>query len=649
MANSIRIHHRQIKKAYTNVNTCIENPFETAEIIEDDGIYGSTDEPLENPFECSELEYSEDDSDAEDNRPLSAMAAIHLASRPMSNLSHTVHGLGLRPRSRSHINLHQMNHDNDSGYYTMNGRSHTTNGGLAPPHPRIEQRRASMDASTTDQFIVAVLSHANKQNSVDRAQTWSGTVSAHTLATMSEKERKRQESIFELIITEHVFLRNMVTVIEVFRQPLQSVLPSKDIKNVFLNLDEIIMYSAQLLNDLLERQESDKRILRSIGDIFGLHLSAMQCFRSYCSRASTAARYPRIVAILQEARQNSRSHKLDLSTLLIEPMQRITRYKLLLNQIHKLTPKDNADSIQLSGVIDGLETLLEETNESTRVLENIARLREINSWVDLSDLGKHFDLTGQTIYFEQRYIIMDSAIVKANSGRKLHAYLFTDMLLLTQPPKHRSTSGYKNAVYREPLLLNEIQVRGEPTSRKASAECCFQIVHDNNTITLKTANIGSKNKWIKEITKAKEEFELAKERLDGAPPPISSVLGMLRVLVCEAGALVNPDQYAFRTTVDAYCVVTVCGQQKRTVTIENSNNPRWQESFVFPVDDMRETVRVDVYHRISKYSQPEFLGSAEIDLSTLDQYGGKSAKNTFRLSNARRTGSVTLHLTFDPR
>jgi hypothetical protein len=69
-------------------------------------------------------------------------------------------------------------------------------------------------------------------------------------------------------------------------------------------------------------------------------MSDMQCFHSYCSRESTAARRlqyhrsrdPRIVAILQEARQNSRSQKLDLSTLLIEPMQRITRYKLLLKR-----------------------------------------------------------------------------------------------------------------------------------------------------------------------------------------------------------------------------------------------------------------------------------------------------------------------------
>jgi hypothetical protein len=31
--------------------------------------------------------------------------------------------------------------------------------------------------------------------------------------------------------------------------------------------------------------------------------------------------------------------------------------------------------------------------------------------------------------------------------------------------------------------------------------------------------------------------------ITGAPPPENTVLGTLSVLVCEAGALVNPDQY----------------------------------------------------------------------------------------------------------
>ncbi|RKP24942.1 hypothetical protein SYNPS1DRAFT_29314 [Syncephalis pseudoplumigaleata] len=192
-----------------------ENPFETAEIIEDDdGISGSgSGALLENPFECSELEYSEedDDDDAEDdNRPLST---LRLPAGPVLQVQAEALDWSGRPRSRSHVNLSQLDYEQES--HALNGKAHSASNSLAPPPPRLPPRRGSFDTSSDNHFVSTVLNYANKRNSVDRARTWSGTVSAHTLATMDEQERKRQEAIFELIITEHVFLRNMVTITEV--------------------------------------------------------------------------------------------------------------------------------------------------------------------------------------------------------------------------------------------------------------------------------------------------------------------------------------------------------------------------------------------------------------------------------------------------
>ncbi|RKP06083.1 Dbl homology domain-containing protein [Thamnocephalis sphaerospora] len=636
---------------YASPATELENPFETAEVLDDEQDSSNSDgEGTENPFECSELEYSEedDDDDDDDNLPLSATLCP-----PMGVISGQLDKFTLRQRSRSEATL-----TCDQPGSRLPARP-LSNGSLSPGLS-MEQRRASVGTAVGDSFVLAVLERAKEQNSIDRAHTWSGTVTAHTLATMSDDERKRQETIFELITTEHSFLRSMQGVVEAFREPLRKLMPESDVNGIFLNIDEILVCSASLLNDMLDRQQDDKRVIKQIGDILFVHMPEMQCYRTYCCQQASASRRlqhqrsrdPRVVAQLQEARRDSRVRKLDLSSFLIEPMQRITRYKLLLKQasrIHDRTPADHSDKAMLKDVLASVSELLDETNESTRVLENLEKLREISSWVDLTCLDKNFDLTGQTIYFEQREFIMEGKLVKANSGRKLLVYLFNDMLLLTQPPKHRSTSGYKNAIYREPLLLSDITVRSEPTNKRASGETCFQIVHGNHVITLKAPNIGSKTKWVREIELAKVQFRDAKQRLDGAPPPPSTVIGSMRVLVCEAGALVNPDQHAFRTTVNSFCVITACGQRQSTSMIANSNNPRWQESFIFPVDDLSEVIRVDVYHRTSLYGQPDFLGSCELPMSTLDPYGGKSTKTTMRLSNTRRTGSVTLHVTFDPK
>jgi hypothetical protein len=39
-------------------------------------------------------------------------------------------------------------------------------------------------------------------------------------------------------------------------------------------------------------------------------------------------------------------------------------------------------------VLTSVATLLEETNETTRALDNLDKLRDINSWVDFSTLDK---------------------------------------------------------------------------------------------------------------------------------------------------------------------------------------------------------------------------------------------------------------------
>jgi hypothetical protein len=151
---------------------CVENPFETAEIIEDDSAYDVTDTLLENPFECSELEYSEDDDDNvvddDDDRPLSTMTTIRLPAGPLLNLQKEALNWSQRPRSKSQINLSRLNYDGN--HYALNAKSHSSNSTLAPPPPELPPRRASFDTPSNNNFVTTVLTYANKQNSVDRAQ-----------------------------------------------------------------------------------------------------------------------------------------------------------------------------------------------------------------------------------------------------------------------------------------------------------------------------------------------------------------------------------------------------------------------------------------------------------------------------------------------
>lgn len=48
---------------------------------------------------------------------------------------------------------------------------------------------------------------------------------------------------------------------------------------------------------------------------------------------------------------------------------------------------------------------------------------------------------------------MDGALFKSKSGRKLHGFLFNDVLILAEPLKSLSQKGYLYSLYREVIYI----------------------------------------------------------------------------------------------------------------------------------------------------------------------------------------------------
>jgi hypothetical protein len=125
----------------------LENPFETAEVIEE---YDDKDLEAENPFEGSEIEYSESDEDIEDNVPLSRLA---------SHLDRST----FRQRSWSAIDL---------GYEAPGSRvqPRPTSENILSTYSSIDSRKRSSEIAASTSLVNSVLEHARKQSSLDRVQ-----------------------------------------------------------------------------------------------------------------------------------------------------------------------------------------------------------------------------------------------------------------------------------------------------------------------------------------------------------------------------------------------------------------------------------------------------------------------------------------------
>lgn len=74
-------------------------------------------------------------------------------------------------------------------------------------------------------------------------KTWSSLVDAGALESLPPKPRKRQEAIFELILTEGTFLSSMQMVIQTWFQGLQTLLEPEVYSVICANLEDILLWS----------------------------------------------------------------------------------------------------------------------------------------------------------------------------------------------------------------------------------------------------------------------------------------------------------------------------------------------------------------------------------------------------------------------
>ncbi|KAI8146299.1 hypothetical protein BJV82DRAFT_412188 [Fennellomyces sp. T-0311] len=279
--------------------------------------------------------------------------------------------------------------------------------------------------------------------------TWASTMDGQELDAIPPEERKRQEAIFELISTEKTYLRDLQLIINVFYADSSKYLTRDEQDVVFSNIDDLLLCNTALLSDLESRQHEGAGVVSNIGDVFLKHAENLTCYSTYCRNQSFASRFLQdkrqqdqwFNVFLKTAQSRPECRALDLSHFLLEPMQRITRYPLLLQNILHATPKKHPDYGVLRSALAKSSHILQNVNEETRRYENSQKMRELSRLLDMGDYGR-LDLPS-------REFVMEGVLYKAKSGRKLHGYLFNDILILTEPLKGLSPEGYLYRLYKE--------------------------------------------------------------------------------------------------------------------------------------------------------------------------------------------------------
>jgi len=130
-------------------------------------------------------------------------------------------------------------------------------------------------------------------------------------------------------------------IIDVFYGPLQNILHSKELNIIFSNIEDILLCNTAILSDLEQRQKDDEFFVNNIGDILLKHSENLKCYEIYCGNQLNASKFLQkgrnedklFADFLKKAQLDPKCGSLDLSSFLLKPMQRITRYPLLIRQV----------------------------------------------------------------------------------------------------------------------------------------------------------------------------------------------------------------------------------------------------------------------------------------------------------------------------
>lgn len=162
------------------------------------------------------------------------------------------------------------------------------------------------------------------------------------LDAVSDQERKRQEAIFELLTSERHYNDSLKLVKEIFFDPMceANVLTEGEMGKVMVNWEELIKCSSILLTAFLVRLRTSGTVIKKIGDVLVNHIPQLtphvrwcSCQLNACTLLQQKSSDPLFKEFEQKCIQDSRTGKLPLSSFLLKPMQRVTKYPLLIKKV----------------------------------------------------------------------------------------------------------------------------------------------------------------------------------------------------------------------------------------------------------------------------------------------------------------------------
>lgn len=266
------------------------------------------------------------------------------------------------------------------------------------------------------------------------------------LEKLNHQELQRQESMFEVLTSEASYLRSLRVLTDHFlmSRALEDTLVIRDKKILFSNIVNVSEVSERFLNDLQKRVD-ESIVITDICDI--VHQHALNSFpiyvdyirnqgyqeKAYSSLMKNDSQFAVVMRMLEAS---PLCHRLPFSSFLLLPLQRITRIKILVQNILKRTEEGSREEHTASMALTTVSEIIKRSNVEVGQMKQVEEMIHIANTLEFQKL-KAIPLISKTRRFEKRGELQE--LSKGGSlfrvrlkQTAIYLFLFNDLLVITQ-------------------------------------------------------------------------------------------------------------------------------------------------------------------------------------------------------------------------
>ncbi|KAM5288395.1 FYVE, RhoGEF and PH domain-containing protein 4 [Ctenodactylus gundi] len=330
-------------------------------------------------------------------------------------------------------------------------------------------------------------------------------------------EQKLHKIANELLLTERAYVNRLDLLDQVFYCKLleeanRGSFPAEMVNKIFSNISSINVFHSKFLLPELEKRMQEWETTPRIGDILQKLAPFLKMYGEYVKGFDNAMelvknmteRVPQFKSVIEDIQKQKICGSLTLQHHMLEPVQRIPRYEMLLKDYLRKLPPDSPDWNDAKKSLEIISTAASHSNSAIRKMENLKKLLEIYEM-----LGEEEDIVNPS-----NELIKEGQILKLaarnTSAQERYLFLFNNMLLYCVPRFSLVGSKFtvRNRVGLDGMKIVETHNEEYPHT--------FQVSGKERTLELQASSEQDKEEWIKALQEAIDAFQQRHETFRNA-------------------------------------------------------------------------------------------------------------------------------------